>query len=162
MTAKVSNDANRSDQADTAHAAGTAGVLILNHYLVDLSVENPGGRVPDERAADVALGMEVSVSVQPAPGAPAGLFGVQVSLGLTASLNERVVFLIELRYGVVAQLKGISDPALTDPLLYVQVPTAIFPQLKSIVEQNGAFAGYPELTLREIDFAAHFNARAHA
>ena len=162
MTSKEPDDASRNTEADTPHAAGMAGVLILNHYLIDLSVENPGGRVPEESAADLALGMEVSVNAQPAPGAPVGLFGVQISLGLTASLNERVVFLIELRYGVVAQLRGITDPVLAQPLLYVQVPTAVFSQLKTIVEQNGAFAGYPELRLHEIDFAAHFNSQAHS
>ena len=105
--------------------------------------------------------MDAVVDAAALPDGPAGSYGVQIALGLPARLRERIVFLIELRYRVNVQLQGVAAADIP-ALLYVQVPNAVFPTLKTIIEQNGAFAGYPEITLQTIDFAGLFQARARA
>jgi len=137
------------------------GAYILEQYLADFSIENPGGRVSPEQAAELVLGMEASVYAAELPDTTDGRYGVQIALGLPARLGERIIFLIEMRYRVNVQVQGVAAETIP-ALLQVQVPNAVFPAIKEIVQRNGAFAGYPELLLLPIDFAALFQARAPA
>jgi preprotein translocase subunit SecB len=139
----------------------TPGAYILEHYLADFSIENLAGRLPAEQAAELALGMEASVYAAPLPEAAPGMHGVQITLGLPAQQGERIIFLIEMRYRVNVRVQGVS-PENIPALLQVQVPSAVFPAIKEIVERNGAFAGYPELVLLPIDFAALFHVQSQA
>ena len=139
--------------------ADTPGAYILDQYLADFSIENPGGRVSAGQAAELVLGMDVAVAAAALTDAADGKYGVQIALALPARLGERIIFLIELRYRVNVQLQGV-DAANVAALLHVQIPNAVFPALKAIVETNGAFAGYPEISLLPIDFAGLFSARA--
>lgn len=131
----------------------TPGAYILDQYLADFSIENPGGRIPPEQASELLLGLDVAIYTWPLPNAADGAYGVQIALSMPARLGERIIFLIELRYQVNVQMQGISASDLPT-LLNVQIPNAAFPALKDIVEKNGAFAGYPEIVLLPIDFAA--------
>lgn len=139
----------------------TPGAYILEQYLADFSIENPGGCVSAEQAADLALGMDAAVVAAPLPDAAPGMYGVQITLGLPARLGERVIFLIEMRYRVNVQVQGVSAENIP-ALLQVQIPNAVFPAIKEIVQRNGAFAGYPELVLLPIDFAALFHVQSRA
>jgi len=139
----------------------TPGAYILDHYLADFSIENPGGRVPPERAAELVLGMEAAVHAAPLPDAGDGMYGVQIALALPARLGERVIFLIEMRYRVNVQVQGVAAADIP-ALLQVHIPSAVFPVIKEIAQKNGAFAGYPELLLLPIDFAALFQAQSQA
>ena len=141
--------------------ADTPGAYILDQYLADFSIENPGGRVSAGQASELVLGMDVAVAAAALTDAADGKYGVQIALALPARLGERIIFLIELRYRVNVQLQGV-DAANVAALLHVQIPNAVFPALKAIVETNGAFAGYPEISLLPIDFAGLFRARAQA
>jgi len=141
--------------------ADTPGAYILDQYLADFSIENPGGRVSAGQASELVLGMDVAVAAAALTDAADGKYGVQIALALPARLGERIIFLIELRYRVNVQLQGV-DAANVGVLLHVQIPNAVFPALKAIVEANGAFAGYPEISLLPIDFAGLFRARAQA
>ena len=139
--------------------ADTPGAYILDQYLADFSIENPGGRVSAGQAAELVLGMDVAVAAAALTDAADGKYGVQIALALPARLGERIIFLIELRYRVNVQVQGV-DAADLAALLHVQIPNAVFPALKAIVEANGAFAGYPEISLLPIDFAGLFRERA--
>lgn len=137
----------------------TPGAYILEQYLADFSIENPGGRLPVEQAAELDLGLEASVVAAALPDAAPGRYGVQITLGLPAQLGERVIFLIEMRYRVNVQVQGVSAENIP-ALLHVQIPNVVFPAIKEIVERNGAFAGYPELVLLPINFAALFHVQS--
>ena len=143
--------------------ADTPGAYILDQYLADFSIENPGGRVSAGQAAELVLGMDVAVAAAALTDAADGKekYGVQIALAMPARLGERIIFLIELRYRVNVQLQGV-DAANVGALLHVQIPNAVFPALKAIVETNGAFAGYPEISLLPIDFAGLFRAQVQA
>ena len=138
--------------------ADTPGAYILDQYLADFSIENPGGRVSAGQASELVLGMDVAVAAAALTDAADGTYGVQIALALPARLGERIIFLIELRYRVNVQVQGVDVTDLA-ALLHVQIPNAVFPALKAIVEANGAFAGYPEISMLPIDFAGLFRAR---
>jgi preprotein translocase subunit SecB len=159
----MTNEAVEHSTADDTPGVqpDTPGAYILDQYLADFSIENPGGRVPLEQAAELVLGLNVAVSTGALPDAPAGMFAVQIEMSMPARLGERIIFLIELRYRVNVRVQGVSMEE-TPALLHVQIPNAVFPVLKRIVEKNGAFAGYPEITLLPIDFAAMLESRFEA
>lgn len=130
------------------------GFLIKQHYLNDLSIENPAGRVAQEEAPGLRLGMDGGVKVNPL--AETDAFRVEITLRLTAALGERVVFLAELTYRVEVELRGIPEPV-RPHVLCVEVPTAIFPVIREILVRNGGYAGYSELQVAPLDFREIFN-----
>lgn len=130
------------------------GFLILNHYLVDLSVENPMGRLSDEYLNEIAAEHGVHVKVSPLP---EGCHRVDIFVRLTARAGIQTVFVAELNYRADARLHQVPDQAAAE-ILHVQLPSALLPFIKDIFESNGRFAGYPGLQLHGLDFAAAFNA----
>lgn len=130
------------------------GFLIKNHYLNDLSIENPVGRIAPDEAHGLQLGMDGGVKAISL--AEADSFQVAITLRLTAALRERVVFLAELTYRVEVELHGIPEP-MRPQVLCVEVPTAIFSTIQEILMRNGAYAGYPELQIAPLDFLEVFN-----
>jgi preprotein translocase subunit SecB len=147
-----------TDEVVTDAVDHTPGAIIVDEYLADFSIENPGGRVPADQAPELVLGLDVAVHAAALAGATDATHGVQIVLGMPARLGDRVIFLIEMRYQVNVKLQGVDEADISE-LLYVQIPEAVFPTLKAIVEKNGAFAGYPGVVLFPIDFAAIFHSR---
>lgn len=139
------------DTLDTPAGQAAIGFHILRHYLNDLSVENPIGRLSDEAAAE--LSHHVGVSIATTALEATGGWQVEVGVQLAASRGGRTIFLLELNYRVDVELQGIPDPVVAHTLK-VDVPTAIFPAIKEIVERNGAYAGYPGIELEPFDFRA--------
>jgi protein-export chaperone SecB len=132
------------------------GFLILRHYLNDLSVENPIGLLPDEAAAELTHHAGVSVAATSLEAADT--WQVEVGVQLAASRSGRTIFLLELNYRVDVELRGIPDP-LVAHTLKVDVPTTVFPAIKEIIANNGAYAGYPGIDLQPFDFRAiHYGA----
>jgi protein-export chaperone SecB len=141
---------------ETSASETAIGFRILRSYLNDLSVENPIGRLSDEVAAE--LSHHAGVSVAATPLEVAGTWQVEVGVQLAASRSGRTIFLLELNYRVDVELQGIPDPIVAHTLK-VGVPTTIFPAIKEIIEQNGAYAGYPGINLQPFDFRAiHYGA----
>ena len=144
---------------DIAPPADAAGFFILRHFLVDLSVESPFGRIPDMAATSLQLQQEAAVNHQPL--AEPETHGINVFQRLTASVGEQVVFLAELNYRIEVRLQGIMAENISR-VLEVEVPEAIAPVMRTILEQNGAFAGYPEMRLHGLGFSEAFAKRAQA
>lgn len=148
--------------------AGTAGEAVINqgvsgigffinrHYLHDLSVENPVGRVADEDLLHLRYGLDGRVDANPT-GAP-DTFLVGINMQFTSMLREQVVFLADVTYRVEVELRGI--PELVAPFtLCVSVPEAVFPALQEILQRNGGYAGYPEMQVNAPDFRAIYAAK---
>lgn len=116
------------------------GFIVSRHYLSDLSVENPVGRVDDAQLPEIAYGLDGSVNATPLK--VDGMFLVEVGLRLTAMQRDHVVFMVEITYRIEVELRGIPEPV--QPFtLCVSVPEWIFPLLQEILQRNAAYAGYP-------------------
>lgn len=139
--------------------ADEPGFFILNHYLFDLSVECPGGRILPEDVPRVAQGYDLRVSVFPLEGE--GRNRVDIFVRLTAQVGERVVFMAELNYRVEVQFQNIPEAQLKEFLL-VHVPNAVQPALRQIFEQNGAWCGYPDMRVGELNFAKAYDSQPPA
>lgn len=132
------------------------GFFINRHYLHDLSVENPVGRVTDEDAAQLRYGLDGRVDARPL--GALNTFLVGINMQLTSMLREQVVFLADVTYRVEVELRGISEQAVPFTLC-VSVPEAVFPALQEILQRNGGYAGYPEMRVNAPDFRALYAAK---
>jgi len=127
------------------------GFILLHHALVDLSVENPHGYLKPEYAAEIAPEYETDVRVTPLPATDSQRVDVMVRLSARAGIQ--VVFVMEVTYRAEVQLHRIS-PEDAPRVLHVEVAEALFPMIKEILETCGRFAGYPDMEVYGVDFAA--------
>jgi preprotein translocase subunit SecB len=126
------------------------GFFILKHYLFDLSVECPSGRIAGEEAARVAQGYDLHVKAAALPAE--NQHQVDIFIRLKASVEQRVIFMAELNYRVEVELRLIPEEDIAE-LLMVQIPDAMQPVFRHLFEQNGHWCGYPEMQVGDLDFA---------
>ena len=155
-------DATPTDPQATGQTNGLAGqpagpgFRIMAQYVRDLSFENP--RAPESLRVEgkpaIDLGVEMS-----GQGRPDGLFEVELKLSVRASTNEAALFQVELVYGGLFQLAGVSDKDI-EPLLLIECPRYLFPFAREIIAGCTSDGGiYPPFMLDPIDFAAIYASR---
>lgn len=142
-------------ESNTAALPEAPGFLILYHGLVDLSLENPHGRLSETYLAEIAPEYEVAVRATPLPSA--NCHRVDTLVRLSARAGIQVVFVAELTYRAEVQLHRVAAEDV-QRVLRVDVAQALFPLVKEVFETNGRFAGYPGVHLDGLDFAKAFAA----
>jgi preprotein translocase subunit SecB len=94
-----------------------------------------------------------------AAGRPDGLFEVDLKLSIKASTETTPVFHVELLYGGLFQLQGVSEQDI-EPMLLIECPRYLFPYAREIVARATSDGGfYPPFMLDPIDFAGIYAAR---
>ena len=132
------------------------GIQILAQFIRDLSFENP--RAPEALRGGTAqpqidLGVEMN-----ARGREDGFFEVDLKLSAKASREDGPVFVVELLYGGVFQIAGVSAEDM-EPVLLIECPRYLFPFARKIIADVTADGGYPPFMLDPIDFAGDYTAR---
>jgi preprotein translocase subunit SecB len=124
-------------------------------YVKDLSVEVPGApQIFQEREAP-----QVEVSMNNAGKAISdGYFEVVINITVTAKIKEKTVFLVEVAYGGVFQIRNVPDSEI-EMVLGVTCPNILFPYLREVVSETVSRAGFPPVILHPMNFEAIYNAR---
>jgi preprotein translocase subunit SecB len=140
-------------------AAPPPGVRVLAQYIRDLSFENP--LAPDSLRAGPAqpqidLGVELN-----AKGRPDGFFDIELKLTARAMRESDVVFHIELVYGGLFQVVGVSEQDL-EPVLMIECPRFLFPFARRIIADLTGEGGFPPFMLEPLDFAGIYASRRAA
>lgn len=156
MTDVAPNEQNGSQAPERNGQPQGPGFRILAQYVRDLSFENP--RAPDslriEGKPQIDMGVELN-----AQGRKDGLFEVDLKLSLKASTETTPVFHVELLYGGLFQLQGVSEQDI-EPLLLIECPRYLFPFAREIIARATADGGfYPPFMLDPIDFAGIYAQR---
>ncbi len=135
-------------------------VSINTQYIKDLSFENPGA------PATLQIGsrpkIDISVDVQ-AKSIAEEAFEVALNISAKATRQEadeqgnpvgdvQTLFMLELTYGGVFTIKGLSQQEL-EPALLIFCPSLLFPYVRRIVSDATRDGGFPPLMLDPIDFA---------
>jgi preprotein translocase subunit SecB len=139
-----------------ASAPPEAGVRIMAQFIRDLSFENP--RAPDSLRAGMSqpqidLGVEMNARSR-----KDGLFEVDLKLSATAQRDDETVFQVELVYGGLFQVTGVTDADL-ELVLMVECPRYLFPFARRMISDLTSEGGFPPLRLEPIDFAQIYLAR---
>ena len=137
-------------------AAQGPGIRILAQFVRDLSFESP--RAPESLRGGVTqpqidLGVEMN-----ARGREDGFFEVDLKLSGKATREDGPVFMVELLYGGVFQITGVSAEDI-EPVLLIECPRYMFPFARRIIADVTADGGYPPFMLDPIDFAGVYAAR---
>ena len=124
-------------------------------YVKDLSVEVPGApQIYREREAP-----QVDVSMNNAGKAISeGYYEVVINLTVTAKLKEKTVFLVEVAYGGVLQIRNVPASEI-ETVLGVTCPNILFPYLREVVSETVSRAGFPPVILHPMNFEAIYQAR---
>ncbi|MGY6660712.1 MAG: protein-export chaperone SecB [Glycocaulis sp.] len=140
---------NTPDQ--NANPAAGPSVRILGQYVKDLSFENPGA--PDTLRGstsqpNIDLGIDVRVRALDAES-----FEVELLLSAKAQRDNATLFVCELSYAGLFQIRGMDEQA-REAFLLVEAPRLTFPFAREIVASATQNGGFPPLMLEPVDFAS--------
>ena len=149
----VTPDTAPDQPATDQNAPG--GFRILAQFVRDLSFENPKApeslRIEGKPAID--LGVELA-----AQGRPDGLFEVDLKLSAKAVRGETAIFVVELVFGGLFAIEGVSADDI-EPVLLIECPRFLFPFARRLIADVTAEGGYPPFLIDPIDFAGVYAAR---
>jgi preprotein translocase subunit SecB len=141
-------------------AGGQAGQLaprvqVIGQYVKDLSFENPGapGSVTT-RAPQIDLGVDLQ-----ARQLEGEHYEVEIKLRVSATVESKPVFMLELVYAGLFHLQNVTDE-MRQPILLIEAPHLLFPFARRIVADAVRDGGMPPLMIEPIDFLALYRAKA--
>jgi len=142
-----------------AGAADAPGIRILAQFIRDRSFENP--RAPESlRPQSEPPQSDLSVEMN-AKSRPDGLYETDLKLVVTAQSAGEPVFQVELVFGGLFQITGISEADM-EPVLLIECPRYLFPFARRIIADLTGESGFPPFMLEPIDFGAVYQARLAA
>lgn len=142
MTKKTSTDNNIN--SELPHIAVNA------QFIKDLSFENPGASaslalVNTNPHIDLSLDLNISRLSEE------NYFEVEISIEAKASIEQKVLYIVDLKYAGIFYL--INIPADKKQLLLaVQCPAMIFPFARKIIADITHEGGFQPLMIDPIDF----------
>ena len=127
---------------------------IQRMYLKDLSLEQPNSPqiLLDQQQPNVDINLAISAET-----VAEGIYEVCVTATVTTKLAERTLFLIEAKQAGIFELRNLGEQ--TQAILGVACPGLVYPYLRAIVSDVCTRAGFPPVTLSEVNFQAMFEAQ---
>ncbi len=125
---------------------------ILGQGIRDLSFENLIN-FEDSRTEQP----EISIGIE-ADGKKVDDDVYEVTLRINAKANyeESPLFILELEYMGLCQIKNIQEDMIPS-LLMIQTPAMLFPFARQIIADTTSNAGFPPLFLQPVDFATLYH-----
>jgi preprotein translocase subunit SecB len=128
---------------------------IQRMYLKDLSLEQPNSpRILLEQGQPQ---VEISLGIEKEPIGD-GIYEVTVTATVTTKVNDKVLFLIEAKQGGIFEIRNIPEDQL-QPIIGIACPGIVYPYLRAVVSDVCTRAGFPPVTLSEVNFQAMFEAQ---
>jgi len=124
-------------------------------YLKDLSLEQPNAPEIFLVVAEPQVQIEVDVAVKPISGE---LFEVSLSSTMTARVEGKVLFLVEVNQAGIFEFQNIPAEQI-DPMLGITCPTILYPYLRSNMADVISRAGFQPIHLNEINFHGMYEHR---
>lgn len=126
---------------------GSPSIRILSQYVKDMSFENPGMRQMATQP-NIDLGIDVGATAH-ADGN--NIFEVSIRIQAKATVENNVMFLLELDYSGLFQLQGFAANEV-EPALLIECPRLIFPFARRVISDLTRDGGFPPLLVDPIDF----------
>jgi preprotein translocase subunit SecB len=135
-------------------ASNAPRLQVVGQYVKDLSFENPGmpGNFANGRPQ-----IDLNVDLQ-AKQMDAQHFEVELKLRVSATGDDKPIFLLELVYAGVFLLQNMPEE-MRQPVLLIEAPHILFPFARRIVADVVRDGGMPPLLVEPIDFAALYRSR---
>ncbi len=121
-------------------------------YLKEASLEQPNSPgillEQEQPSVDIQLGVEASQAAE-------GVFEVCVTATVTTKLQDRVVFLVEVKQAGIFEIRNIDGEQM-NAVMGIACPQIIYPYLRGNVADLITRGGFPPVHLAEINFQAMF------
>ena len=124
-------------------------------YLKDLSLEQPNS--PQILLEQAQPQVEINLNLGAEPVAD-GICEVQVTATVTTKVKDKVLFLVEAKQAGIFEIRNIPEEQL-QPIIGIACPGIVYPYLRAIVSDVCTRAGFPPVTLSEVNFQAMFEAQ---
>jgi len=145
-----------SPASGNAQAAGPQ-LRALSQFAKDLSFENPGN-VPGEDRPNIDLGIDVSATPHEQGN---GIYEVSLKLTAKAHTPSTTLFLLELDYGGLFQIVGMSEEE-SEFALLVECPRLLFPFARRLIADVTREGGFPPLLIDPVDFVQLYRQQAQS
>ena len=144
-----------SSEGTTSNAPAVPNLQVMAQYIKDLSFENPGAVTELAQRPQIDLAVDLN-----AKRVEDEVFEVELKIRVDAKNEEKALFLLEVAYAGVFQLRNVPDTATQQAILLIQAPHMLFPFVRRIVSDVVRDGGMPPLMIEPIDFMALYQARA--
>ncbi len=145
------NDDNIVSEKIAANGEDTQPQIgMLNHYIKDLSVENPNA--PHSYSWDGQPQVDVQVNIK-VDAISDEINEVVMTLAVKASVDDGVQFSVELDYATLFGLRNV-DADQAHPFLFGEAPRLMFPFARRVIADAIRDTGFPSFVLEPIDFNA--------
>ncbi|MCE3253318.1 MAG: secB [Cellvibrio sp.] len=143
----------QNNQQDAGQAATGGPVFAIQRiYLKDISFETPMGPEGFTKAYKPNIQQDLNIQANQVE---EGLFEVVLLLTITARIEDRAVFLVEVKQAGLFAISGIEGPAITQ-LINTACPQILFPYAREAVDSILGRGSFPPLMLAPINFDAVF------
>lgn len=133
---------------------------MITQFLKDFSFESPN--VPDLFfKQDNGQGkIEINIDIQ-IKGADNNVFMVDLITKVHSKLekDDKTIFLIESTYSGLVQMEEEKDEEAKKRTLLIDVPTVLFPSVRSLVINTTAESGLAPFVLQPVDFEKMYEQR---
>ena len=123
---------------------------ILRIYLKDASIEQPNSpqilNSSETPSIDIQLGVHVDNITE-------DHYEVSVQATVTSKIEDKTVFLVEVKQAGIFQIRHIPQDQM-GAVIGINCPQIVFPYLRSNVADLTLRAGFPPVTLGEVNFQA--------
>ncbi len=135
-------------------AAPQIKMQVLAQYVRDMSFENLVAQ-KGLNGGDVQPDIQVAVSLDARKRAVDHQFEVINKFKVTSKnkSNGDTLFLMELEYGGVFHIEGVTDEQL-HPFLLIECPRLLFPFVRRIISDVTRDGGFPPLNIDTVDYLA--------
>lgn len=128
-------------------------IQIAAQYIKDLSFENPSMGINVRQPQ-----IDFAVDLQARRMQDNGPYEVVIKLRVSATQDEKTIFLLEIAYGGIFILERVPEEAV-QPFLLIECPRMMFPFVRRIVADLVSDGGLPPLMIEPIDFAQLYRNR---
>ena len=124
-------------------------------YVRDLSVEVP--HAPEIFLEREAPQVEIQLNTT-GRSVDEGIFEVVLTVTVTATLNEKTVFLVEVGQAGIFRIMNVPGEQV-EPLVAVACPNILFPYARETVSDAVTRAGFAPIVLQPVNFEAMYMQR---
>ena len=146
------NNNPASTAAETNNETKAPAFAIQRIYLKDISFETPMGIEAFTKVFKPNIQQDMNIKVAPVA---EGLFEVILLLTITARIDNRAVFLVEVKQAGLFAISGLEGAPLSH-LIHSACPQILFPYAREAVDSILGRGGFPPLMLPPINFDAVF------
>ncbi|QEY17715.1 protein-export chaperone SecB [Cellvibrio sp. KY-GH-1] len=143
-----------SEENNQQAAEGAQGPIfaIQRIYLKDISFETPMGPEAFTKAYKPNIQQDLNIQANQIE---EGLFEVVLLLTITARIEDRAVFLVEVKQAGLFAIANIEGAAVTQ-LINTACPQILFPYAREAIDSILGRGSFPPLMLAPINFDAVF------